>query len=421
MSMEKYDLASEIYLNGLNYYDYDNEAQFGFVSLHNLTQSATIGNTDFDTYKLYTEYLSKNPGDFVDGFIMDAFEHNDKFNGTTAKQRELAVSTAIKLFVSYLSALEALNVAVSNCETNTERSITAWDGGAALLIGSVEGTESGAETVNSTKDGRMFYSVSNSLCDHFDTCTQGGSTVSDDLLALLTQGQDYIYGKSCSDVTVTLKSIVQLCTVSLIQSALYFADESSDDDNLAAGYIASMAVLPFVDEIDPDAATTIKKDLSFRPSSIDGDSSAVFDAFRTVLSNPLSDIDCEMISNMDRLCDLPDAPASINPDEPSVISDGLYVATSFVTDRSYISLDISDITDKIKSDLRDQAIDLYRNGANSPMYNANGQLIGKRSVSKFSTDSANTMKENPVYNLFLFGLADESYGELYFKCRDIML
>ncbi|KAL7522638.1 hypothetical protein ACHAWX_007338 [Stephanocyclus meneghinianus] len=408
MSMEKYSLASEIYLNGLNYYDYDNEAQFGFVSLHNLTQSATIGNTDFDTYKLYTEYLSKNPGDFVDGFIMDAFEHNDKFNGTTAKQRELAVSTAIKLFVSYLSALEALNVAVSNCETNTERSITAWDGGAALLIGSVEGTESGAETVNSTKDGRMFYSVSNALCDHFDTCTQGGSTVSDDLLALLTQGQDYIYGKSCSDVTVTLKSIVQLCTVSLIQSALYFADESSDDDNLAAGYIASMAVLPFVDEIDPDAATTIKKDLSFRPSSIDGDSSAVLNAFRTVLSNPLSDIDCEMISNMHRLCDL-DAPASINPDEPSVISDGLYVATSFVTDRSYISLDISDITDKIKSDLRDQAIDLYRNGANSPMYNANGQLIGKRSVSKFSTDSANIMKENPFYNLFLFGLADENY------------
>jgi hypothetical protein len=267
----------------------------------------------------------------------------------------------------------------------------------------------------------MFYSVSNALCDHFDTCTQGGSAVSDDLLALLTQGQGYLYDKSCSDVTATLKSIVQLSSVSLIQSALYFADESSDDDNLAAGYISSMAVLPIVDKIDPDAATTIKKDMSFRPSSVDGDSSAVFNAFRTMLSNPLSDIDCEMISNMDRLCDVPDAPESVKPDEPSVISDGLYVATNFVTDRSYISLDISDITDKIKSDLRDQAIDLYRNGANAPMYNSNGQLIGKRSVSKFSTDSANNMKENPVYNLFLFGLADDNYGELDFRCRDIMV
>eukprot|EP00804_Cyclotella_cryptica_P018112 CCRYP_005898-RB/>CCRYP_005898-RB protein AED:0.02 eAED:0.02 QI:1433/1/1/1/0.93/0.88/17/82/2547 len=409
MSMEKYSLAREIYLNGLNYYDYDNEAQFGFVSFHNLTQSATIGNTDFDTYELYNEYLSKNPGDFVDEFILDSFDNNDKFNGTTAKQRELAVSTAIKLFVSYMSALEALNVAVSNCETNTPRALTAWDGGTALLIGSVEGTESGTNTANSTKDGRMFYSVSNALCDHFDTCTQDGSAVSDDLLALLTQGQGYIYDKSCPDVTSTLKSIVQLCAVSLIQSALYFADESSDEDNLAAGYIASMAVLPIVDKIDPDAATAIKREMRFRPSSIDSNSSAVFDAFRTMLSNPQSDIDCEMISNIDRLCDAPDAPASINPDEPSVISDGLYVATNFVTDRSYISLDISDITDKIKSDLRDQAVDLYKNGANSPTYNANGQLIGKRSISRFSTDSANNMTENPVYNLFLIGLADENY------------
>jgi hypothetical protein len=53
----------------------------------------------------------------------------------------------------------------------------------------------------------MFYSVSNALCDHFDTCTQGGSAVSGDLLALLTQGQGYLYDKSCSDVTATLKSI----------------------------------------------------------------------------------------------------------------------------------------------------------------------------------------------------------------------
>lgn len=70
MSVEKYDIAKEVYLNGLNYYDYDDETKFGFVSLHNMTQSDTIGDTDFAAYQLYTEYLSKTPGDFADDFIL---------------------------------------------------------------------------------------------------------------------------------------------------------------------------------------------------------------------------------------------------------------------------------------------------------------------------------------------------------------
>lgn len=70
MSLEKYSAARDVYLNGLNYYDYDDESKFGFVSLHNLTQSETIGDTDFDTYQLYTDFLSKNPGNFVDDFIL---------------------------------------------------------------------------------------------------------------------------------------------------------------------------------------------------------------------------------------------------------------------------------------------------------------------------------------------------------------
>jgi hypothetical protein len=70
MSLEKFSLAKEIYTNGHNYYDYDDETKFGFVSLQRLTKSETIGETDFYTYKLYSDYLSKNPGNFVDEFIL---------------------------------------------------------------------------------------------------------------------------------------------------------------------------------------------------------------------------------------------------------------------------------------------------------------------------------------------------------------
>lgn len=414
MSMEKYSVAKDVYMSGHNYFDYDNEKDFGFVSLHDLTQSATIGDTDFYEYTLFTGYLSQNPGDFADQLIIDALDQSGKFNKTTSKQRELAVATTIKSFVSFMSALEALNVAVSKCEFAPERAVIAWDGGAAFLIGSVEGTEDNAGAINSTSDGRMFYSISNKLCGHFDNCVGGAvSAVAEDLIALLTKGQGEITTRQCPEATATLESITQLCTVSLIQSALFFADESIDEDKLAAGYVASMAVLPLVNRIDPDAAMVIKEDMRFRTSSMDGDSTAVIDAFRTVLSNPLSHIECESISNIHRLCDTaPDLPASIDPSEASIFSNGLYTATNYVADRASISLDVKDIEDKIKSDWLEQAVDVYTNGANSPTYNSNGELSGKRSIAKLSTESSNNMKYNAIYNRFIYGLSDKSQGEI---------
>ena len=344
-----------------------------------------------------------------------AFEKTSKLERANAKQRELAVTTAIKSFVSYMSALEALNLAASSCVSNKERAINAWDGGAALLIGSVEGKQDDTDILNRTSDGRMFFSISDNLCDYFDTCTQDGSTVTDDLLALLKKGQGHIKDSACSDVTDVLKSLVKTCTISLIQNAIYYA-ESSNDDNMAAGYIAGMTVLPWIDEIDAEAAKVIKKDMRIRPFATDGEGSAVLDAFKAFLSNPLSNIDCSAVSNAIDLCGAVELPASVNLDEPSVLSNGLYTATNFVSDRSAISSDIQDIETSIKNDMVDDATEIYKNGMNSPIYSAIGQLTGKRSLSEFSTDAPKLMLKNPVYNRFLFGLSDRNQGKLWMRC-----
>lgn len=310
-----------------------------------------------------------------------------------------------------MSALEALNLAASSCDTNKERALTAWDGGAALLIGSVEGKQDDTDIVNRTSDGRMFFSISDDFCDYFDTCTQEGSTVTDDLLSLLKKGQGHIKDSACSDVTDVLKSLVQTCTISLIQLAIYYA-ESSNVDTMAAGYIAAMSVLPWIDEVDAEAALAIKKDMRMRPSATTGEGSAVLEAFEAFLSNPSSNIDCEAVSNVHDLCGAPKLPASVNLDEPSVLSNGLYTATNFVSDRSAISSDIQDIEASIKNDMVDDAIEIYNNGMNSPIYSAIGQLTGKRSVSKFSTDAPKLMIKNPIYNRFLYGLSDRNQGTL---------
>ena len=82
MSLQKYTTAREVYMNGLHYYDYDNEDKFGFVSFHNLTQSETIGETDFYSYKLYSDYFTRSPGNYIDDFInrcVHLFERIDIF------------------------------------------------------------------------------------------------------------------------------------------------------------------------------------------------------------------------------------------------------------------------------------------------------------------------------------------------------
>lgn len=339
-----------------------------------------------------------------------ALDKTDQFEESTPKQRELAVTTAIKSFVSFMSALEALNLAVYSCKENTQRSQNAWDGGVALLIGSIGNRDTSNSAMNQTEDGRMFFSISEGLCDHFDTCTEDGSTVTDDLVALLTQGQGYIKDSLCSNAFDNLGKILQSSEISLIQNAIYYAEESIDEDTLGAGFIAAMAVLPFVYEIDVDASIVIKKDMSMRTSSADGEAGAVLNAFAAFLNHPLSEIDCNDVSNVHQLCNDTEIPVSVNLDEPTIISDGLYTASNYVQDRATIALDIRDIEEKVKADDLYAAVNLYNDGLNSPTYSSVGQLTGKRSVSKFSTDAAKNMMTNPLYNRYLFGLSDRNQG-----------
>ena len=168
MSMEKYDVAKRIYLEGHNYYDYDNKEEFNFVSLYNFTQKKTIDYTEFAMYQLFDEQLDGGYKAFVNTLIVDALDRTGIFQSTSAAQRELAVDVTISSFVSYMSALEALYYSSSVCyKKNKVASTAAFDGAVALLVGSVEGRGLGGSV---DQEGRMFYSISKRTCNHFDTC-----------------------------------------------------------------------------------------------------------------------------------------------------------------------------------------------------------------------------------------------------------
>jgi hypothetical protein len=447
MSMEKNDLAKRIYLEGHNYYDYDSPDEFGFVSLHNLTQSHTIQYVSFDTYDIYNDYFGQSGSDFGNQLIVSAFDKTGRFQDSTANQRDLAVNVAISSFVSYIPALQALYLASSVCSSAKIEAETAFDGAVALLVGSVEGRGRGGSV---HQEGRMFYSLGKRACEHFHSCRVGGDAeVHAELFRLFEEGQEFIKDGNCDSLTEAVESIDALLKAPLIQSLIYFADPiiSSDPDNVAAEYVATVAVLPILDNIDESSADTIEELLVASPE-MDPESkeSGVTNALSVVFSKPeaSSVVDCELVTNFDAICrpdkivdvddgddedqatpDLttpggsatPDetapgdtaAPEVVEPDAPMSISNGLYVSTNYVGDRSAIALDVKEILERFKANDFEEAQHYYNHGLNSKVYNENGIPTGElRSIAGFSLESSDNMRADPTYNLFVYGLSDDN-------------
>ena len=220
------------------------------------------------------------------------------------QRTEIVVKTAQYMIV-YMAALEAMYEAIDDCKSNdSQRKANAanqWDKAAALLIGSLEGTESGG-----TKTGLMMYSLANKRCKQFNRCESDGTAqLNNELVELLYSGRGETMGGNCDALTKTTREIEALLQVPLIQGTLRYAvaneklmffDKSKD---LAEGYIFSHAILPYVAEVDGQSAQVIKRNMDFQFDTepvIDG-TRKVFSAFATAI--PKMGVDCEEVGSVD--------------------------------------------------------------------------------------------------------------------------
>lgn len=374
LSMDKYGAAKRIYLEGHNYYDYDNKEDYNFVSLHNLTQSRTINETEFSAYSLYNDYLGS---DYADNLITQAFDRTGLFEKTTATQRDLAVNVAVSSFISYMAGLEALYFSSSRCNTDVTSAESAFDGAVALLIGSVEGPGRGGSRF---QEGRMFYNIAKRTCGHFHSCRANDAEVNVELFRALEEGQEFIKDGKCEDVAKAVEAINALLKVPLIQSLIYFSDSiiSAHPENDAAGHVATMAVLPILNDIDEFSADSIKSAMSFTvtsPISSDEKEDVVYDSLSDVFANPKTEgiLDCDLVTNIEQICfpplpDNPDTPEDesesnvINQEQPTPISNGLYISNNYVGDRSSIALDIKEIEERLGANDVDEAKHYYTKG-----------------------------------------------------------
>jgi hypothetical protein len=169
------------------------------------------------------------------------------------------------------------------------------------LVGSLEGTES-----NGSAEGYLFYSLAQEHCEAFGTCEDDTATVevNQRLIDLLYSGRGAFLGNSCNSLRKVADELSTLLLVPAIQGALITSIRLSNNVvaksplRRAEAYVYSRALLPYVDDINRDAASVIDKNLGDRaPASEKQIAAEVFSAFANVYIG--MGVDCELIGETD--------------------------------------------------------------------------------------------------------------------------
>lgn len=238
--------------------------------LHSLQGFATSANRKaMPFYSTFINYQQANKHDFGDQAIMNAIEGKGKWSTRSPEQRAAMVKLTCAYQIIYLETMGLLEDAFNKCEEeDSEIGFSSeenpLDQAAALLIGYMEG-----ENMRGTSaDGQLLYNLANKQAFTFESLNgQGYALVNDELDDLLYAAKGQLDALDCIKVARTTKKISQIMLIPLLQSMLVAAVESedlavnSDSESLVHGELFATTVLPFMNEIQPDSATSVQRNM----------------------------------------------------------------------------------------------------------------------------------------------------------------
>jgi len=202
--------------------------------------------------------------------IIDMSQVGDDF-------RREVIQKGIVYFNVFPYVIWEMQDAINDCNAgrlNTnDMSVHAWDEAVAFYTGTLEGVSQGGNNgLDSCIDGgcELQFMLADKRCTNFGTCTAdfdlddfaGYSKVNYDIFKLFTKGRDQILGanhtKTCPDIDDTMNQISGLMLVPFIQGVqryLYKTSVGTPSAKQAGELFAfATAVLPFIDQVDHDAA-----------------------------------------------------------------------------------------------------------------------------------------------------------------------
>lgn len=240
-----------------------------FYSIHDFAIASSRQNAE-DIYFDFVGYF--NDVNYGATIIMEALEGSGKWGAKTTQQRAAVITETSAFLVLYLHLISQIHDAVNHC-TNTasdgEYDLTdPWDEVAALIVGSLEGTQDGGATDG--RDGRLIWGLSTRRAFQFQTLNSlGYAQTNSDVIDALWAGRGEIDALDCERFSRTAENIRKVTLVPLLQSVVRYAilneklEADSLKEDLALGEVYALAVLPIINAVDANLAEIIRENMVY--------------------------------------------------------------------------------------------------------------------------------------------------------------
>ena len=441
LKYEAYGVVEDWYIHGWN-----SDVTLQGLAKNQIIPALTSGDSYIDMFQEYYEDIN-----FADKLITKAIDKASPYNSASKEQVRKIVTGILKHVVVFMTSVSSLQYAIQQCDTNQADSLSSWDTGALLYLGSMEGPE--IETTNFL--GEFLYSTAKELCGGFGTCAEEAvgnysfpvADINYKVIDALTEGSADISAGSCADAKEILNNVVlPSMLVPLIQGTVMYASINAGlaagtaDASLAIGYTFAKGILPIIQRSNAGSAVTIHSNMEFQLSSkpVADEFQAVADALRVALTGmntacadigyfegePTDGSLCEESRTIptppapspNRLPTAPSAPAL----PASNLAWGRYSFQSIdaVNDANF-ALDVRDMW--WESDSADSLYDMGKNVKQGLMNRPD-----VTSLSDLSREMVNAMRMDPMYNIYKYSLYDEddmneSTGTLFSFGDDIVV
>lgn len=174
--------------------------------------------------------------------------------------RAAAIRLGIVVFRVWMFVVNSVEDAVSNCATGVP-SADRWDQAVAAY--------SGSELIEFGESGYFLFTLAETECLNFGTCTQGTNPapINQEIFQNFRQGKANLLQGNCDNARDNAQSITKLMTVPLIQGILRLThdlDWKSNSQESTQGQVAAYAaaILPILDSCNKGNAFIIYDDLA---------------------------------------------------------------------------------------------------------------------------------------------------------------
>ena len=278
--------------------DYYNYGWNTLFSLKDLATGETTGSVS-DTYKQAAAHFGANADDrdFIDKMVLDALNKAGTFSTIKTGQMPGYVVGLLRGLVMFLAITNELDKAVellSGGSAKLKEAQMAWDNGAALFIGSTEGSQDGGDK---KAPGASLYGLAKEVCQDFNLCQSSSSIppVNREVVFDLEAGASNLasaQGAGLSNIYEGLlfKFMIPLSQGMLENLIMAGQDPDSPEAGYAFGY--SRAVIAFFSSTNSQQASEIEGALTVS-SLTSQDTDTVFSDMETIISSV--EIDCEDI------------------------------------------------------------------------------------------------------------------------------